>query len=68
MGLQFNDDGPEAWGLLTYGQSTNPNTAWYAEQSAAYSSKMPRQFLFKEADIAAAVLPNGEISLSIERN
>jgi len=65
-GLQFNDDGPQAWGLLSYGQSTNPAAPWYAEQSSAYSNKEPRQLVFKEADIAAAVLPGYDNEMRID--
>jgi len=64
--LQFNDDGPEAWGLVSYGQSTNETLPWFTDQSAAYSSKTPRPLLFKEADIDAAVLPNEDNTLTIE--
>jgi len=66
FGLQFNDDGPEAWGLLSYGQSTNPALPWYTEQSIAYSNKEPRRILFKEAEVAAAVLPGYDNVVSIK--
>jgi len=65
MGLQFNDDGPEAWGLTSYGQSTNPALPWYNDQSTAYANKEPRRFLFKEDEIAAAVLPDEDRQLTI---
>jgi len=66
FGLQFNDDGPEAWGLVTYGQSTNPNLPWFTEQAMGYSSKTPRPLLFKEADIAPNVLPDQDLELELE--
>ena len=66
FGLQFDDDGPVAWGLTSYGQSTNPTLPWYREQSVGYSNKEPRPILFTEADIAAAVLPDEDTSLEIE--
>jgi len=66
FGLQFNDDGPEAWGLLSYGQSSNPNQPWYTEQSSAYANKEPRRILFTEDEIEAAILPDGVSTLEIE--
>lgn len=60
FGLAFTDEGPEAWGLTSYSQSSDPASPWFIDQSLAYSTKTPRRLLFDEADIAAAVLPGGE--------
>lgn len=35
----FDEQGPAAQGVLTYGQSTDPKSPWYADQTAAYSRK-----------------------------
>ena len=59
FGLEFTDDGPEAWGLTSYSQSSDPASPWFVDQSEAYSTKTPRRLLFDEADIAAGVLPDG---------
>ena len=60
FGLTFTDTGPEAWGLTSYSQSSDPESPWFTDQSEDYSSKTPRRLLFEEADIAQAVLPGGE--------
>lgn len=60
FGLEFTDAGPEAWGLTSYSQSSDPGSPWFVDQSEAYSTKTPRRLLFDEADIAAGVLPDGE--------
>ncbi|MEX5748537.1 penicillin acylase family protein [Massilia sp. X63] len=35
----FDANGPVAQAMLTYGQSTDPKSPWYADQTAAYSRK-----------------------------
>jgi acyl-homoserine-lactone acylase len=35
----FDERGPVAQALLTYGQSTDPKSPWYADQTQAYSRK-----------------------------
>ena len=60
FGLEFTDDGPEAYGLVSYSQSSDPRSAHFVDQSLAYSAKTPRRLLYDEEDIAANVLPNGE--------
>lgn len=37
--VTFDDQGPVAQAMLTYGQSTDPKSAWYADQTLAYSRK-----------------------------
>ena len=64
FGLEFTDAGPEAWGLVSYSQSTDPRSPHFVDQSVAYSTKTPRRLLYDEADIAANVLPGGERELS----
>lgn len=64
FGLEFTDDGPLAYGLLSYSQSTDPDSDHFIDQSLNYSSKTRRQLLYSEADIVANVLPDSELSLS----
>jgi len=37
--VTFDAQGPVAQGLLTYGQSVDPTSPWYADQTMAYSRK-----------------------------
>ncbi|MGG7605293.1 penicillin acylase family protein [Massilia sp. BKSP1R2A-1] len=37
--VTFDDQGPVAQAMLTYGQSTDPKSPWYADQTVAYSRK-----------------------------
>ena len=64
FGLEFTDDGPVAYGLLSYSQSSDPASEHFIDQSLAYSSKTPRLLLYHEEDIAANVLPGGAITLT----
>lgn len=51
FGLEFTDNGPEAVGLLSYSQSTDPESAHFVDQSQAYSQKQPRKLLFSDEEI-----------------
>lgn len=51
FGLLFTDSGPQAWGLLSYSQSTNPASAHYLDQDKAYSNKDYRKILYSEQEI-----------------
>lgn len=64
FGLEFTDDGPLAYGLLSYSQSTDPDSAHFIDQSLDYSSKTRRQLFHTEADIVANLLPDSELVLS----
>lgn len=37
--VAFDEQGPVAQAMLTYGQSTDPRSPWYAEQTMVYSRK-----------------------------
>ncbi|MCC2972637.1 penicillin acylase family protein [Massilia sp. IC2-476] len=37
--VTFDDQGPVAQGMLTYSQSTDPKSPWYADQTQVYSRK-----------------------------
>ena len=60
FGLEFTEAGPEAWGLTSYSQSSDPDSPWFVDQSLDYSTKTPRRLLFTEDEIAAGTLPDGE--------
>ena len=49
FGLEFTDNGPEAYGLVSYSQSTDAMSPFFSDQSEQYSNKDYRQlFLLKE--------------------
>ena len=45
--------GPSGRQILTYSQSTNPNSPWYADQTRLYSGKGWDTIKYTEAQIAA---------------
>jgi acyl-homoserine-lactone acylase len=51
--VRFDDTGPVAYGLLVYGQSTDPASAHYADQLPLYSAKELVLLPFTDAQIAA---------------
>lgn len=51
--VSFDDQGPIAQAMLTYGQSTNPASPYYADQTAAYSRKEWPAMPFNEEKIRA---------------
>lgn len=53
FGLEFTDGGPEAWGLMSYSQSTDNRSEHFRDQHEMYSSKSYRKLLFEEDEIAA---------------
>ncbi|WP_235937527.1 penicillin acylase family protein [Marinobacter caseinilyticus] len=64
FGLEFTGDGPEAYGLISYSQSTDASSPYFNDQSLRYSEKDYRQLLFKESDIQANLLPQGEVVIT----
>lgn len=64
FGLEFTDDGPRAVGLLSYSQSTDPDSPFFDDQNRRYSDKDFREFWFTEDEIAANLLPQGEITVT----
>lgn len=64
FGLEFTDQGPEAYGLVSYSQSTDSNSPFFSDQSQQYSNKEYRQLFFTEEDIYANLLPEGETVIS----
>ncbi|MCV6625437.1 MAG: penicillin acylase family protein [Cellvibrionaceae bacterium] len=53
MALVFGDNGPEAQMFLSYGQSHDPQSPHFRDQSELYKKLQWRPILFKEADIKA---------------
>jgi acyl-homoserine-lactone acylase len=63
FGLEFTDQGPEAYGLLSYSQSLDPDSDFFVDQSLRYSMKEARKLLFTEAEIEQNLLPDGVITI-----
>ncbi|AXS84937.1 penicillin acylase family protein [Marinobacter sp. Arc7-DN-1] len=66
FGLEFTDNGPEAYGLVSYSQSTDAMSPFFSDQSEQYSNKEYRQLFFAEEDIEANLLPQGETVISTQ--
>ncbi len=64
FGLEFTDKGPEAYGLVSYSQSTDAMSPFFSDQSEQYSNKQYRQLVFTEKDIQANLLPQEGLLLS----
>ncbi|TSC31699.1 penicillin acylase family protein [Corallococcus sp. Z5C101001] len=52
MAMQFTDAGPTGNAVLTYGQSGDPTSAHYADQTRLFSQKQWRPILFTAAQIS----------------
>ena len=66
FGLEFTETGPEAYGLVSYSQSTDSMSPFFSDQSEQYSDKQYRQLFFTEEDIQANLLPQGETVISTD--
>lgn len=64
FGLEFTDNGPEAYGLISYSQSSDANSPYFKDQSEMYSRKEYRKLPFTEDEIAANLVTNGETTVS----
>ncbi|SFN26798.1 penicillin acylase family protein [Marinobacter pelagius] len=64
FGLEFTESGPEAYGLVSYSQSTDPDSPYFNDQSLRYSEKDYRKLLFTEEEVEANLLANGVTTLS----
>jgi len=51
FGVEFTDQGPEAWGLLSYSQSSNSASPRFGDQTQRYSDKDYRRLWFTEQEI-----------------
>jgi len=64
FGLEFTDNGPEAYGLVSYSQSSDAMSPYFKDQSEMYSDKMYRKLPFTEDEIAASLVTNGESTIN----
>jgi acyl-homoserine-lactone acylase len=55
MVLEFTDQGPHAKAFLTYGESGDPASPHFTDQSWMYSKKQWRPVLYRDSDIAKDV-------------
>ncbi|WP_229402942.1 penicillin acylase family protein [Micromonospora okii] len=53
MVVAFTDDGPRARALLTFGQSADPRSPYFADQTALFAEARLREVRFTDADVAA---------------
>lgn len=60
FGLEFTDQGPQAYGLVSYSESSDPASPYFNDQSERFSNENYRPLLFTESDIQANLLPQGE--------
>jgi acyl-homoserine-lactone acylase len=58
--VQYTASGPQARGLLTFGESGDPSSPHYADQTRLFTTKTLRPMLFTDAAI------NADPNLSIE--
>jgi acyl-homoserine-lactone acylase len=49
----FTDEGPTSWAVLTYSQSADPSSPYFADQTRLFSEKRWVRMRFSEADIVA---------------
>jgi acyl-homoserine-lactone acylase len=55
MVLEYTGQGPRAKAFLTYGQSGDPQSEHFLDQTLLFSQKQWRPVLFQEEDIAPDV-------------
>jgi acyl-homoserine-lactone acylase len=60
FGLEFTDQGPQAYGLLSYSQSRDSDSDFFADQSLDYSQKVARKLFFTDEEISQNLIVNGE--------
>lgn len=63
FGVEFTEEGPEAYGLTSYSQSTDPGSPFFNDQAQRYSDKNPRAFPFTESEIQQNLLENGTTTI-----
>jgi acyl-homoserine-lactone acylase len=54
--VSFDETGPIADAMLSYSQSTDPNSPWYADQTLAYSTKTWNRLPFTPSQVRAAAI------------
>jgi acyl-homoserine-lactone acylase len=65
MALEFTDDGPRAEAILTYGQSGDPESEHFTDQTELFSRKEWRPILFRTEEVAAGTVR--EYTVAAER-
>ncbi|MEZ4268486.1 MAG: penicillin acylase family protein [Myxococcota bacterium] len=53
MALAYTDNGPEAYALVTYSQSSDPDSPHHSDQTELFSQNSWRKVLFTEAELVA---------------
>lgn len=66
FGLEFTDNGPEAYGLVSYSQSSDSMSDFFTDQSERYSNKDYRKLFLEESEIAANVISEQEVSEPVQ--
>lgn len=64
FGLEFTDEGPQAYGLTSYSQSSDADSDFFVDQSMRYSQKDARKLFFTEDEIEQNLLSNGVMTIS----
>ncbi|WP_164016906.1 penicillin acylase family protein [Pyxidicoccus trucidator] len=62
MAMEFTPEGPKGNAVLTYSESSDPASPYFADQTLLFSEKKWRPILFTEAEIAAATQETQTIS------
>lgn len=62
MALEYTDKGPRAKAFLTYGESGDPKSPHFTDQTELFSKKQWRPILFDESDIAKDVKRDYKVS------
>jgi acyl-homoserine-lactone acylase len=62
MTVEFTEDGPRSEGILTYSQSTDPTSPWYADQTRLYSEEGWDPLLFDPEDVRDEALSTETIN------
>lgn len=66
FGLEFTDNGPEAYGLVSYSQSSDSSSQFFTDQSQRYSDKNYRKLYLDESEIVANTISEQEVSAAAE--
>ena len=66
MAVEFLDDGPNARAILTYGNSPNPDSPHYTDQTVLYTDQTLRPVNFTAEEIAADLVETLEVSRAAE--
>ncbi len=62
MVVEFTDDGPRASAFLAYGQTGDPTSEFFSDQTVLFSQKNWRDVAFSEADIASDLVREYQVT------